>query len=191
MLFLKNVSLTSRSSKEYLINITTQYYSTPIGELLLGEHEGKICLCDWRYRKQREAIDQRIQRFTEATYTEGSSSALEDLKLQLEEYFKKERTSFDIPLKLCGTPFQQKVWRALIDIPHGKTMSYMDLSRQLDNEKAIRAVASANGANAISILVPCHRIIGTNGELIGYAGGLPAKKSLLQLEGSFSQLDLF
>ncbi len=110
---------------------------------------------------------------------------------QLEEYFAQKRTSFDVPLLLCGSDFQKRVWQELLQVPYGTTISYLELSRKLGDEKAIRAVASANGANAISILVPCHRIIGSNGELTGYAGGLRAKKSLLQLEGALAQLDLF
>lgn len=90
-----------------------------------------------------------------------------------------------------GTEFQQIVWRELLNIPYGVTVSYLELSRKLSDPKAIRAVASANGANAISILIPCHRIIGSNRELTGYAGGLSAKKKLLELEGATSQLDLF
>jgi len=106
----------------------------------------------------------------------------EQTKAQLDEYFLGERSEFDIPLLLVGSEFQQGVWRALLEVPYGETASYLDLSKRLNNEKAIRAVASANGANAISIIVPCHRIIGSNGELTGYAGGLPLKKRLLDLE---------
>jgi len=99
---------------------------------------------------------------------------------------------FDIPLRLAGSEFQQKVWQALLQIPFGKTATYLGLSNKLQNPKAIRAVAAANGANAISIMVPCHRIIGSSGELIGYAGGLKAKQQLLELEsGGSGQMDLF
>jgi methylated-DNA-[protein]-cysteine S-methyltransferase len=94
---------------------------------------------------------------------------------------------FNVPLLFVGSDFQKQVWNALMQIPFGVTKSYMELSKQFGNEKAIRAVASANGANAISIMVPCHRIIGSNCELTGYAGGLPVKKQLLQLEGSYGQ----
>ncbi|MBF4983464.1 methylated-DNA--[protein]-cysteine S-methyltransferase [Nonlabens mediterrranea] len=112
---------------------------------------------------------------------------------QLEEYFTKKRKHFNIPLLFTGTDFQKEVWNELLNIPYGQTISYLTLSRKLQKEKAIRAVASANGANAISILVPCHRVIATDGKLTGYAGGLTAKKKLLQLEGALNrgQLDLF
>ncbi|HIP27800.1 MAG TPA: methylated-DNA--[protein]-cysteine S-methyltransferase, partial [Sulfurovum sp.] len=88
------------------------------------------------------------------------------------------------PLLMVGTDFQRSVWDGLIKIPYGTTASYLELSKNIDNEKAVRAVASANGANAISILIPCHRIIGSNGDLVGYAGGLSAKKKLLELESN-------
>src|SRR5690606_18399830 len=105
----------------------------------------------------------------------------------------KKRTTFDIPLLFIGTDFQKSVWEALMEIPYGTTKSYLELSRDLGDENAIRAVATANGANSISIIVPCHRIIGSDGSLTGYAGGLNAKKKLLQLEGmNFgNQLSLF
>jgi methylated-DNA-[protein]-cysteine S-methyltransferase len=104
------------------------------------------------------------------------------------EYFSSKRKTFDIPLLLIGTDFQENVWNELIKIPFGKTSSYLELSRKLGNVLAIRAVASANGANAISIIIPCHHIIGSDGKLIGDAGGLAAKKKLLELEG-YNQFD--
>ena len=103
----------------------------------------------------------------------------------------KKRTKFELPIKLIGTEFQQKVWEKLQQIPFGKTITYLDLSKDLNNVKAIRAVASANGANAISIIVPCHRVIGKNGDIVGYAGGLKAKKALLVLESPIVQTSLF
>jgi methylated-DNA-[protein]-cysteine S-methyltransferase len=93
-----------------------------------------------------------------------------------------ELKEFDLPLLMVGSDFQQKVWRALLTIPYGTTSSYLQLSKQLNNEKAIRAVANANGANALAIIVPCHIIIGSNGDLVGYTGGIATKKKLLTLE---------
>ncbi|MFT6845336.1 MAG: methylated-DNA-[protein]-cysteine S-methyltransferase [Flavobacteriales bacterium] len=106
---------------------------------------------------------------------------------QLQEYFEGKRQIFMIETQFIGTEFQKSVWNDLIKIPFGVTKSYFELSTLLDTEKAIRAVAPANGTNAISILVPCHRIIGNQGELTGYAGGLSAKKKLLELEESYGQ----
>ncbi|MBW2367207.1 MAG: methylated-DNA--[protein]-cysteine S-methyltransferase, partial [Deltaproteobacteria bacterium] len=92
------------------------------------------------------------------------------------------RKSFDIPILMVGTDFQKSVWRALMKVPYGVTSTYLELAKDIDNEKAVRAVAGANGANSIGLIIPCHRIIGSNGELIGYGGGLPVKKRLLKLE---------
>ncbi len=166
-------------------------YKSPFGELIIGDYEGSLCLLDWKFRKQRLQIDKRIQTALQATLEIQTTTLHQVVTQQLNEYFAKERTSFNIPLLLKGTNFQQEVWQALINIPYGATLSYLDLSKQLGNPKAIRAVATANGANAISIIIPCHRIIGSNGSLIGYAGGLHAKNQLLLLEQSSQQMQLF
>jgi len=170
--------------------IQTQIYSSSVGELLLGDYNNQLCLCDWRYRKMRTEVDTRIQKGLNAVFEEADTPLLVETQKQLEAYFSKKLTVFDLPLLLVGTEFQQSVWNALLQIPYGKTQTYLGLSKQLNNPKAIRAVAAANGANALSIIVPCHRIIGSNQELIGYAGGLTAKKKLLVLEQE-SQLELF
>ena len=172
--------------------IRITYYKSPFGELILGSYQNHLCLCDWRRRKMRPAIDKRIQQGLDAEYLEEETETILLAKNQLTEYFNKGRISFDIPLLLVGTDFQKSVWDELLKIPFGKSQTYLGLSKNLNNELAIRAVASANGANAISIIVPCHRIIGSKGELVGYAGGLTAKKELLQLEGiGGNQLELF
>lgn len=167
--------------------ITTCFHKTPVGELILGVHKGKLCLLDYRYRKMREAVDQRLQKFLECKYTDGSDPLLDQARQQLHQYFDGSRTDFDLPLALAGTDFQQSVWMELLKIPYGKTTHYSGLAQQLGNEKAVRAVASANGANAIAIIVPCHRVIGSDGTLVGYAGGLTAKRKLLELEQSAVQ----
>lgn len=117
--------------------------------------------------------------------------ALKEAVSQLQEYFDKKRTDFDFKLNPKGTEFQQKVWKALLEIPYGKTISYMDQTKKLGDIKAIRAVASANGKNPLWIVVPCHRVIGTNGSLTGYAGGLSRKKWLLEHENPSTQQSLF
>lgn len=162
-------------------------FSTPFGELVLGSHEGALCLCDWRYRRMREAVDERIRNGLRATFQEGSSPVIEAAIAQLNAYFTGERRTFEVPLRFVGTDFQQRVWQALLQVPYGTTTTYAGLTARVSVPTAIRAVASANGANALSILVPCHRIIGSSGELVGYAGGLPAKRKLLQLEGAHAQ----
>lgn len=156
----------------------------------MGSLGDRLCLCDWRFRKMRSSVDIRIAQGLNAEYIEGTSNVIEQTKLELSEYFDGERTEFSIPLIAVGSDFQKTVWRALTEIPFGKTATYLDLSIKLGNVKAIRAVASANGANALSILIPCHRVIGSDGSLVGYAGGLPAKRKLLELEGAHSQLSL-
>jgi methylated-DNA-[protein]-cysteine S-methyltransferase len=116
---------------------------------------------------------------------------LEDAVYQFKEYFEGSRKEFDLKLNPSGTDFQKKVWDALLEIPFGKTISYLELSKRLGDVKAIRAVASANGKNPLWIVVPCHRVIGTNGDLTGYAGGLHRKKWLLEHESPAKQTTLF
>lgn len=171
--------------------ISIQNYSTPFGELILGSFKDRLCICDWRYRKMRNQVDERIKKGLNAVFIDQPSPIIERTIDQLTEYFAGVRKNFDLPLELVGSDFQQSVWNALMEIKFGETNTYLGLSTNLGNPKAIRAVASANGANAISIIVPCHRIIGSDNSLIGYAGGLPAKKKLLQLEGALNQLSLF
>jgi methylated-DNA-[protein]-cysteine S-methyltransferase len=172
-------------------DIIVKYYKSPYGELILGVSDDALCLCDWRYRKMRSTVDQRIMIALDGFYVEGNHEILDLAIFQLEEYFRKERKQFALPLLYIGTDFQKSVWEELVKIPYGKTETYLGLSKRMNNEGAIRAVASANGANAISIIVPCHRVIGSNGDLTGYAGGMEAKERLLQLEGAFGQLSLF
>lgn len=154
----------------------------PLGEVILGEYEEKLCLLDWKYRTMREAIDRRICSGLKASYREGDCQLFEETKKQLDEYFSGKRTVFDLPLLTVGTPFQKEVWDHLLKIPYGRRETYGGLARMMGREKAIRAVAGANGANSLSIVIPCHRIIGSGGALGGYAGGLRAKRKLLDLE---------
>lgn len=116
---------------------------------------------------------------------------LEDCVIQLQEYFKSNRTMFDLNLNLQGTDFQKKVWKQIEQIPYGKTISYLELSKQLGDIKAIRAVANANGKNPLWIIIPCHRVIGSDGSFTGYAGGLHRKQWLLEHESPFKQQSLF
>lgn len=187
------------------MSIYIQYYHSPVGELILGDHNGKLCLCDWKYRRMRPQVDKRIQSLLDTQYKDAPTDITQEAIKQLEAYFKAERTIFDLPLLPLGTDFQQKVWECLRNIPYGTTISYGDLAKTVGAQNLAptinntpqnlaptqnitpphpRAVASANGANAISIFIPCHRVIGADGALTGYAGGLPAKKKLLQLEQS-------
>lgn len=173
--------------------ITIMEYHSPVGVLILGEYKRKICISDWKYRTQRDRVDSRIQKYTGAIFKRGENKILDFFASELDAYFDKTLTNFKSPVLFCGTDFQISVWEELQSIPYGKTSTYLELSKKLGNELAIRAVASANGANALSIIVPCHRIIGSDGALVGYAGGIEVKKNLLQLEGVNigGQLDMF
>ena len=130
----------------------------------------------------RSTVDGRIARGLNVEFIEGETAVLSETKRQLDEYFRAERKRFELPLLLVGSDFQKRVWGALLGVAYGETSSYLGLAEKVGNKSAVRAVASANGANAISIIVPCHRIIGSKGELVGYAGGLRAKERLLALE---------
>jgi methylated-DNA-[protein]-cysteine S-methyltransferase len=163
--------------------INIKYYKSPVGEMIIGSYGGKLCLADWRYRKDRYTIDNRIQKALCAKYIEESTMEIEETLTQIHEYFSAKREKFDIPLLILGTDFQKSVWKALMEVGYGETLSYLELAKKVGNEKAVRAVAAAVGANAISICIPCHRIIGSDGSLTGYAGGVNVKKKLLDIEG--------
>ena len=139
-------------------------------------------MCDWRYRKRRNAVDHRLKIGLNATFQEEDTKILASTRQQLDEYFDGKRRDFDIPLLLIGTEFQKLVWNGLMCVPFGMTLSYLELAQRIGKKQAVRAVSNANGANAISILIPCHRILGSQGQLVGYAGGLRAKKKLLEFE---------
>jgi AraC family transcriptional regulator of adaptative response/methylated-DNA-[protein]-cysteine methyltransferase len=128
----------------------------------------------------------RIETHANDKFGEGDHPLFDVLEQQINEYFRGERKTFDVPLNLLGTPFQKSVWNGLLQIPYGETRSYKQQSVFLGNEKAIRAVAGANGENGIAIIVPCHRVIGEDGSLTGYGGGLQRKKWLLDLEHKHS-----
>ncbi|MDE6489996.1 MAG: methylated-DNA--[protein]-cysteine S-methyltransferase [Muribaculaceae bacterium] len=155
---------------------------SPCGELYVGSWGGRLCLCDWVGAKHHAAVIARLTRALdcEVEYTMSDCTYL--AMRQLEEYFDGSRKEFDMPLMLVGTAFQREVWQALQSIPYGRTESYSSLAGRIGRASSVRAVANANGANALSIFVPCHRIIGSDGSLTGYAGGLDAKRYLLDFE---------
>lgn len=174
-------------------NIHCKFYHSPLGILKLGVHQEAICLVDWQFRKLRSALDQKMCTRLAARMEERGHPLQELLINQLDQYFTRERKEFDLPLKMVGTAFQKRVWEALLDIPYGQTSHYQKQADLMGNRKSIRAVAAANAANTLAIVVPCHRIIGRNGRLIGYSGGLNVKKKLLQIERAhpFDQARLF
>lgn len=169
--------------------IYIQHYDSPCGKLELASLEDKLCLCDWIYMPQARRNKLRIERKLNAVFEEKSSDIIVRTRIQLNEYFWGRRTVFDIPLQLIGTEFQKYIWTSLLEIQYGQTCTYKDIALKVGCTKGIRAVAQAIGANGISIIIPCHRVIGSDHSLTGYAGGLPAKQALLELESSRS-LDL-
>ena len=145
--------------------------TTPIGELMLtADDDGALTGVNLPDRHPDPAGWER------------DDELLADARRQLSEYFAGERTTFDLPLRPAGAPFQLRVWEALLRIPYGETASYGELARELGHPTAARAVGAANGRNPIAIVVPCHRVIGSNGSLTGYGGGLECKRALLDLE---------
>ena len=165
-----------KEAKGKVNTVQIQYYQSPCGKLILGSFENKLCICDWVVSEERRTtIDKRIQKALNAQYAIENSEVITQTISQLDEYFSRQRTTFDIPLLLIGTEFQKSVWNELLNIPYGTTISYAQLSQRLDNPKAIRAVAS-------------HRVIGSDHKLTGYAGGLVAKKTLLELESNERRL---
>lgn len=151
------------------------YYNSPIGTLTIKSTETAIVEVSFNHKQTSSDSDS----------AEKLSYLEEKCIQQLDEYFEGNLRAFNLPLQLNGTHFQQTVWLALQQIPYGKTVSYLDLSKKMGNTKAIRAVGTANGSNPIAIIIPCHRVIGSNGDLTGYAGELWRKKWLLDHENSF------
>lgn len=150
------------------------YYQSPIGKMTIqASDSGLLGIWFETHTTQPDELGQQNDAHPILAMTIG----------QLQEYFNGERVTFSVPLAAKGTPFQQKVWQALTTIPFGQTWSYQDLANAIDNPKAVRAVGLANGKNPISVIVPCHRVIGKNGKLTGYAGGIERKKQLLVHEG--------
>jgi len=158
----------------------TTYYSSPIGEILISGTETaivKVLFCD-----------------APGPESENLPEVVQLCRQQVEEYFTGKRKEFELPLQPAGTTFQKQVWQQLHSVAYGKTCSYLDVARAISGEKAIRAVGAANGKNPICLIVPCHRVIGSDGSLTGYAGGLWRKEWLLKHEGAIqpdTQLNLF
>jgi len=164
--------------------INIQLHKTEIGEVVLGSFRDKLCLLGFRSKEMTRTVDDRIKKALNAEFIERDDVILEKTRTQLDDYFQGRRREFDIPLLMVGTDFQKRVWNALMKVPYGATSTYLQIADAIGNEKAVRAVGNANAANPISIIVPCHRIIGGDGRLVGYGGGLPVKKRLLELERS-------
>lgn len=174
----------SKSKNKSIINIVR--FTTTLGPMYACATEAGICLVEFTNRKMLETEFKDLMKRLDAVILSGDNSYLNQVQLELKEYFDGKRINFTIPLHTPGAEFQQKVWEALQKIPYGETRSYKQQAIKLNNPKAVRAVASANGNNRIAIIIPCHRVIGGNGDLTGYAGGLLKKKWLLDHEKKFS-----
>lgn len=158
---------------------------SPVGPLLIAASDAALVAVEFEdsWHPVRRGADWR----------EGDNAVLRATQRQLDEYFRRRRHAFDLPLAPRGTPFQQQVWATLALIPYGATWSYRDVALRIGNPDAVRAVGAANGRNPIPIVLPCHRVIGADGSLTGFGGGLPTKAFLLRLEGALpkAEADLF
>jgi AraC family transcriptional regulator of adaptative response/methylated-DNA-[protein]-cysteine methyltransferase len=159
---------------------------TPLGEMFAGATDEGICLLEFDDRKILPQEYNDLKKLLNTSIEEGENKHTKTLKKQLKEYFDGRRKEFSIPLVTPGSAFQQAVWKELQNIPFGTTRSYHEQSVNLGNPDSIRAVANANGMNRIAIIIPCHRVIGSDGRLVGYGGGLKRKKWLLDHEKRFS-----
>ncbi len=157
---------------------TLFFYETPVGKIGIKENGSEIIEIYFEKEESHEGSPY----IDHMDVTQVKTPLLQNAGQQLMEYFSGHRKTFDLPLAPKGTPFQLKVWKALLDIPYGETRSYKDIAIAAGNPKASRAVGMANNRNPISIVIPCHRVIGTNGKLVGYGGGLHTKEYLLALE---------
>lgn len=161
--------------------IRYQYIDSPVDPLLLAADEHGLQLIEFHTPRHPMA---RL-----ADWSEGDNAVLQAARVQLDEYFSGTRTQFDLPLAPQGTPFQTEVWHTLATIPYGETISYAQLAQRVGKPTAMRAVGAANGRNPLPIVLPCHRVIGADGSLTGFGGGLPTKQFLLELEGALARPD--
>ena len=172
--------------REYKIQtkeiITTTTFSTPLGEMFAAASKKGIVMLTFFTPFNIEAKIQTLKNTLDVDVLPANCEIFDALKTQLNEYFDKKRTTFEIPLQLVGSPFQIQCWKELLNITYGKTISYKEQAIKIDNVKAYRAVANANAQNMIAILVPCHRVISSDGKLSGYNGGVEKKEFLLKLE---------
>lgn len=168
------------ANKKTVLNIVR--FSTPVGPMFSCATRKGVCLLDFTDCRTLEADFQFLSRRLNAVFVSGKNSHLDNVQVELQEYFSGNRQIFTVPLHILGTDFQMSVWKILQKIPYGQTRSYKQQAIALKNPKAVRAVASANGRNPISIIIPCHRVIGSDGSLTGYGGGLHRKKWLLDYE---------
>ena len=168
--------------------LTARRLPTPQGEMLAVASPQGLCLLEFIGQQGVERELAQVQAARGGVVQEGDSPILQQIAAELAAYFAGQRQAFGVPLDMVGTPFQLDAWHALIAIPYGQTRSYASQAHAIGRPTATRAVAAANGQNKISIVVPCHRVIGSDGSLTGFGGGLPRKRALLALEGGVQEL---
>lgn len=167
---------------KFVINMV--HFTTPLGLMYAGASDQGICLLDFDDKNRLEGAFKDLCQRLNARIVFSDHAYLDQVQAELSDYFSGIRTKFTVPLQTPGTDFQQSVWKILQDIPYSQTCSYKQQALALNNPKAIRAVANANRRNRVSIIIPCHRVIGSDGQLVGYGGGLDRKKWLLDFEQS-------
>ena len=156
---------------------------TPLGDMVVCSTAKGICLLEFADNPRLEPELAELESKLKSEIVESKNQHIDLCEIELTQYFSGERTDFSVPLDLVGTDFQKRVWSQLLEVPHGETWTYQSQANKYGNLKAIRAIASANGKNKVSILVPCHRVVGSSGSLTGYSGGIERKRKLLQHEG--------
>jgi len=178
IIYPNNLLIDCRTRKRNIMSHSVKLIESPVGKLTLIARGKKLTAVLWEAEWENYVKPDGI-------IVEPDHPVLCETEHQLSEYFAGKRRVFNLELDFVGTDFQKRVWQALLTIPFGETRSYSDIARQIGNEKAVRAVGAANGRNLISIITPCHRVIGMDGSLTGFAGGLEAKRMLLALEGIY------
>lgn len=162
--------------------IYTTQFSTPLGVMFAASFKDELIMFIFFDKVFIEKELKTLQKILKVEKITQNDTVFENLKIQIDEYFNKKREKFDIPFRVFGTPFQVKCWEALLQIPYGKTISYKKQAQNIKNEKAFRAVANSNSKNLIDIIIPCHRVIASDGKLGGYSCGVDKKLFLLKLE---------
>jgi len=168
--------------------ITMTELATPLGPMLAGATRHGVCLLEFNTRIRLEKEFAELKKMLSAEMEPGRNLHLDQLEKELAEYFEGTRKTFSVPLHTPGNEFSQTVWQSLMEIPFGKTISYKEQAALMKNPKAIRAIAATNGRNRLAIIIPCHRVIGSNGTMTGYAAGIDKKKWLLKFERDHSAI---
>jgi len=168
------------------MSIIYKNLQSPLGDMICGTTENGICFLEWHDRGGVDKILARVEKRYQFNLQEGDHFLLQSMEDELREYFTGDTQSFATPLDLKGTPFEMRIWKELQKLPYGTTSTYHRIAKLIGNPTASRAVARGNGANYLSIIIPCHRVIGADGSLTGFGGKLWRKKYLLELEGKYS-----